>query len=797
MQRAGSKRLHPGWQPSSLRKSVHVFPLQAQVDEVMIHFLLLTIVILLTPLPAVYAEEQLPKPDSDLTLWYGQPAEKWVEALPVGNGRLGAMVFGSVERERLQLNENTLWSGNRNGYDRVGAYQYLPEIRRLLFAGQQKEAAQLVNRELLGERPLDYYQPLGDLVLRFDGVTTATGYRRELDLDSAVVRVCYRAGDAIFTREVFASAPDQVLVIRLTCDKPSRLSLTAMLSRVECAATSPLDKNTLVLRGQADQGKPTAGVKFEARLQAVAEGGTVSAGNDGCRIEKADSVTLFLVAATNYRQADPDAICARQLAAAAAKTYTMLHEAHQSDYHRLFRRVSLNLGAATSVGLSTDKRLATPDPKLAALYFQYGRYLLISSSRPGNLPANLQGLWNEQIKPPWFCGYHFNINVQMNYWPAEVCNLSECHEPLFDLIDRLRPNGRKTARDVYGCGGFVAAHRTTPTWFTSPVKGLNVWPVGAAWLCQHLWEHARFTGDRKFLAKRGYPVMKEAAEFLLDWLAEDPKTGKLVSGPSMSPENAFLAADGSAQVLEMGPAMDQQIIAELLENCDRAAQELGIDEPFIARVRQARQRLAGPQIGADGRLLEWSQERKEREPGHRHLSHLYALYPGWQITPGGTPQLAAAARAALDNRLTHGSGQTGWSRAWVINLCARLRDGEAADKHLKALLAHSTFPNLFDGHPSGRSAVFQIDGNFGGTAGIAEMLLQSHTDEIHLLPALPPQWRMGKVTGLRARGNVTVDIEWKDGKVTSYRLTSPQPRDLKVRLNGETKVARPEKVQPS
>jgi alpha-L-fucosidase 2 len=329
------------------------------------------------------------------------------------------------------------------------------------------------------------------------------------------------------------------------------------------------------------------------------------------------------------------------------------------------------------------------------------------------------------------------------------------------------------------------------------VKGLNVWPIGAAWLCHHLWEHARFTGDRKFLAERGYPVMKEAAEFFLDWLVADPKTGKLVSGPSMSPENAYLAADGSKQVLEMGPAMDQEIIAELFDNCLQAARALGIDEPFITRVQQARQRMAGPQIGTGGRLLEWSQERKEREPGHRHLSHLYALHPGWQITPRGTPQLADAARATLDYRLAHGSGQTGWSRAWVINLCARLGDGEAAGKHVDALLARSTFPNLFDGHPSGRSAVFQIDGNLGGTAGIAEMLLQSHTDEIHLLPALPTQWRTGKVAGLRARGNVTVDIQWKDGKVTSYRLASPEPREVKVRVNGERKKVRPEKVQPS
>ena len=727
----------------------------------------------------------------DQKLWYAEPATKFTEALPVGNGRLGAMVFGGTQQERLLLNENSVWSGNRSHYDRVSAYQWLPEVRRLLFAGKHEEAAQLVDREILGERPLGCYQPLGALALLFEHRGPATDYRRELDLDCAVARVQFRVGDASFTREVFASAPDQVLVVRLTCDQPGRISFIASLSRVEHASLSTLGKDTLVLRGQTDHGQPTAGVKFEARVKTLVEGGVVHATAAGCRAEQADAVTLLLAAATDDGKMEPAELCARHLAAAAIKTYAELREAHLADYRKLYRRVSLDLGNSTSGSLPTDQRLLQPDPSLAALYFQYGRYLLISSSRPGHLPANLQGLWNDQLQPAWFCGYHFNINLQMNYWPAEVCNLAECHEPLFDLVEKLRPLGRKTARDVYGCGGFVVAHRTTPHGFTSPVRGLNVWPVGAAWLCQHFWEHVRFRGDREFLAQRAYPLMKEVAEFFLDWLVQDPATGQLVSGPSLSPENSFVAPDGSAQSLCMGPAMDQQIIAELFDNCLAAAAWLGMDDRFVRSVEQARRCLmGGARIGADGRLLEWAREFQECEPGHRHTSHLYALYPGSQLTPRGTPELAVAARKSLEHRLRMAEAagprdngkDCGWSHAWKANLWARLGDGIRSYRALASLISDCTYPNLMDMCPNtmDSSNVFQIDGNLGGCAGIAEMLLQSHTGEIQVLPALPEAWPTGRVTGLRARGGFTVDIAWHESRARKVTIAATVGGTLRI-----------------
>jgi alpha-L-fucosidase 2 len=732
-------------------------------------------------------------------LWYRQEAASWNEALPIGNGRLGGMVFGGVISEHIQLNEDTVWAGEKRDRNNPAAAANLPEVRRLLFAGMPHEAELLADRTMIAiPRRMPPYQTLGDLRLSPGSQGIISNYRRELDLDTGVVRVTYharnRGDDANYTREYFSSAPDQVMVVRLTCDKPHHIDIGTDLGREAGKPPGdPIDAklrfsgaDRVVLEGEAiardprhDQERPV-GVKFQAVLLVTQEGGKIRQDTKWTELEVdgANSVTLFIAASTSFKPRDIE-----HDLLAAKRPYSELKARHIADYQRLFRRVKLSLGTAPAPDLPTDERLkrvagGAEDLRLVEQYFQFGRYLLISCSRPGTMAATLQGLWNDKLDPSWDSKYTININTEMNYWPAEVTNLSELHEPLFDLIDLARPDGRRIAKAIYGARGFVLHHNTDIWGDAVPIDGVGsgIWAMGGAWLSLHEWDHYDFTRDKNFLAARGYPVMKEAAEFLLDYLVDDGK-GHLITGPSISPENTYVLPNGVTAKLCMGPYMDTEITRQLFTRVIDASTILGVDADFRAQVKSAMDRLPPFQIGKYGQLQEWMVDYDEKEPGHRHVSQLFALHPGNQITPRGTPELAKAARATLERRLANGGGHTGWSRAWIINFWARLEDGDKAGENVMALLGKSTLPNMLDTHPP-----FQIDGNFGGTAGIAEMLLQSHAGEISILPALPKSWPTGSVSGLHARGAVEVAIDWKDGKASRVVLRSPIAGDHKIRF---------------
>lgn len=894
----------------------------------------------------------------ELKLWYRQPAVEWTEALPIGNGRLGAMIFGGVEQDRIQFNEETLWTGGPRNYNRQDAYKYLPQIRQLLFEGKQKEAEQLAEEHFMGVKSkegnkeewfkemraskgisgnpalpsnddsqwktmevptyegwettglegldgavwfrttfdlpeqwlgknlvldlnkirdqdftyvngklvgttdgagesrkyiipkealvkgkntiaiqvLNYfdkggisgykdtsrhiavypensadskeislvktwkyfiqndeppavahyqadYQPFGDLWLNFKGHTAASNYKRELDIANAVSRTTYSINGIDYSCEYFASQPNQAIVIHLTASKPGSISLSAILnSSHKSFATKKIDNNTLGLSVKVRNGA----LRGESYLQAVAAKGSVTVQDDKIVINKADEVTLYLTAGTNYKNykdvsADPAAVCKKALQGIKGKTYPQIKAAHIAEYRKYFNTLSINLGSSENERLPTDERIekfaSSDDPSLVALYLQYGRYLLISSSRPGTNPANLQGIWNNLLTPPWGSKYTTNINVEMNYWPAELLNLSPMHGPLFKMIKELAETGKQTAKEYYNAPGWVLHHNTDLWRGTAPINASNhgIWVTGGAWLCHHLWEHYLFTQDKIFLKDTAYPIMKQAALFFNTFLIKDPKTGWFISTPSNSPEHGGLVA---------GPTMDHQIIRDLFSNIIQAAEILCTDKALSDTLKAKLPKIAPNQIGKYGQLQEWLEDKDDPKDNHRHVSHLWGVYPGSEINWEETPQLMKAARQSLIYR---GDAATGWSLGWKINLWARFKDGDHAFKLLQTLLSPASiggagsYPNLFDAHPP-----FQIDGNFGGAAGIGEMLLQSHTKYIDLLPALPLLLPYGEVKGLCARGDFVCNLKWNNGKLQQVEIVSKAGNNCFLRYNGKT-----------
>lgn len=717
-------------------------------------------------------------------LWYQKPASVWEEALPLGNGRVGAMIFGEPGSELIQVNEDSMWYGAPVDRNNPDMKTYLPEIRSLILSGQIKKAERLMRFAMSGcPDSMHPYQTLGNIHFQFENIGEVTEYERSLDIENAVYENQFTAEGVHYKREAFLSCPEQVMCMKLTADKPGSINFWVLLRREKFYdGIRKKGGDGICLYGNLGKG----GLDFAMQMTAKAKGGTVRVIGEHLLVENADEVILYFAAGTTYYMKDVEKEIQAQIDAAAAMPYEQLKKRHIEDYRSLYGRVDFHLGDLSAYdSIPTDERIekagkGSVDKGLAKLYFDYGRYLLISCSREGTLAATLQGLWNKDMLPPWDSKFTININTEMNYWLAENCNLSECHQPLFELIKKMYPNGKKTADVMYGCRGFMC-HHNTDIWGDTVTQDHwipgSYWVMGAAWMCTHQWTHYQYTKDEDFL-RENYPIMRDAALFFLDYMIED--NGYLKTCPSVSPENTFILPNGEMGANTAGVTMDNQILRDLFNQCIDAAKILGIEDELTEQFKNARDRLVPTQIGAKGNILEWPEDYEEWEPGHRHISHLYGLHPSEQILMDKTPELAKAARVTLERRLANGGGHTGWSRAWIINHYAKLWDGETAYAHFEKLLEKSTLPNLFDNHPP-----FQIDGNFGATAAIAEMLVQSTLERIVLLPALPSVWEEGYIKGLCVKGGGEIDLAWKDGKLTECVLHAKTHMQTKIVYDGQ------------